>query len=133
MEKTKIKESDIEKTVVVNVKVSNIRPKYKNLKEWIEDKKNVYIGRKGVVFIDFEGKKERFPKSDSVWANPFKISEKQSRRDVIELYEKYIRTKIENEKLKEELILLQGKNLGCWCYPEECHGDVLIKLIKEYF
>ena len=55
MEKTKIKESDIEKTVVVNVKVSNIRPKYKHLKEWIQDSNNVYIGRKGIVFIDFEG------------------------------------------------------------------------------
>lgn len=30
---------------VVNVKVGNIRPKYSNLREWMEDPTNVYIGR----------------------------------------------------------------------------------------
>lgn len=42
---------------VVNVKVAFIRPEYQNLKEWMQDNKNVYIGRKGIVFVD--GK--RFP------------------------------------------------------------------------
>lgn len=42
---------------VVNVKVAFIRPEYQNLKEWMQDDKNVYIGRKGIVFVD--GK--RFP------------------------------------------------------------------------
>jgi len=37
---------------VVNVRVKSIRPKYNNLKEWIADGSNVYIGRGGVVFID---------------------------------------------------------------------------------
>ena len=23
---------------------------------------------------------------------------------------------------------LEGKTLGCWCKPEKCHGDILIKL-----
>jgi hypothetical protein len=27
---------------------------------------------------------------------------------------------------------LVDKVLGCWCYPEPCHGDVLLKLVKEY-
>ena len=26
---------------------------------------------------------------------------------------------------------LKDKNLGCWCAPSPCHGDVLIKLFKE--
>ena len=39
-------------TTCVNVKVKYIRPFYNNLKEWMEDENNVYIGRKGVVFID---------------------------------------------------------------------------------
>ena len=37
----------------VNCKVKFIRPQYKNLKEWVENENNVYIGRAGVVFIDF--------------------------------------------------------------------------------
>ena len=26
---------------------------------------------------------------------------------------------------------LEGKELGCWCKPYLCHGDILIKLFKE--
>ena len=26
---------------------------------------------------------------------------------------------------------LEGKELGCWCKPSPCHGDILIKLFKE--
>ena len=52
---------------VVNCKVKYIRPEYTNLKIWMEDGNNIYIGRAGVVFID----KQRFPKSASKFANPF--------------------------------------------------------------
>jgi hypothetical protein len=116
------------KTKVVNVKVKYLRPKYQNLKEWMKDKNNVYIGRKKVVFIN--GK--RFPPKNSIWANPYKIDEEHSRDDVIKLYKKYIKRKIKKENLFDELMKLKGKNLGCWCQPEKCHGDVLIYLIKKY-
>ena len=26
---------------------------------------------------------------------------------------------------------LEGKEIGCWCKPGPCHGDILIKLFKE--
>lgn len=114
---------------VVNVKVSHIRPKYKNLEEWVKDKTNVYIGRSGVVFIN--GKK--FPEEPSIFANPFKISNKDSRDDVIRKYKKYILDKINIlVEYREEFNKLKGKNLGCWCAPEKCHGDVLLFLLKNY-
>jgi hypothetical protein len=121
--------------VVVNCKVKFIRPKYNDLKLWMEDKNNIYIGRSGIVFIlnDKTGIKERFPKKQSLFANPFKINKNKTREQVIELYENYIRNEInKNDELKDELLKLKGKNLGCWCHPEPCHGDVLIKLIDEY-
>ncbi|KAG0042963.1 hypothetical protein BGZ83_011989, partial [Gryganskiella cystojenkinii] len=68
---------------VVNVKVAFIRPKYKNLKEWMDDPNNIYIGRRGVVFVDGE----RYPKQDSPWANPFKINAKTTRAQVLSQYE----------------------------------------------
>lgn len=34
--------------------------------------------------------------------------------------------------MTEQLLELEGKNLGCWCKPEACHGDILVKLIDEY-
>lgn len=117
-------------THVCNVKVKNIRPEYNNLEEWMADSENVYIGRKGIVFIDGE----RFPKKDSVWANPYKITDADTRKSVIKKYRKYIVEKLENdEKLMKKLGSLKGKNLGCWCSPEQCHADVLVELIDKYF
>lgn len=128
---------EFSETKVVNVKVEYIRPKgNKNytLKDWMSEKNNIYIARRGIVFIkDEKGDKKRFPEKDSIWANPFKITKEDNRNTVILKYEEYIRKKLkENPKLVDELLLLKGKNLGCWCHPEPCHGDILVKLIEEY-
>ena len=120
---------------VVNCKVKYIRPEYKNLKEWIEDDNNVYIGRSGIVFILNEetNKKERFPKKSSKFANPYKVGKDGTREEVIQKYEFYIKKKLNVDLvLRQELIEMKGKNLGCWCHPEPCHGDVLLELIKLY-
>ena len=66
-------------TTICNCKVQYIRPKYKNLKHWMEDDNNIYIGRRGIVFIDGE----RFPKQNSIFANPFKINKNNSRKSVL--------------------------------------------------
>jgi len=120
---------------VVNCKVKYIRPKYNNLQEWMNDPDNVYIGRAGVVFIQNTDTniKERFPKLQSPFANIFKIGKDSSREDVIKNYKNYIIKKLNKDpELKKLLLNLEGKNLGCWCYPEPCHGDILIELINEY-
>lgn len=117
---------------VVCVKVKDIRPKYKNLKEWIDDENNVYIGRRGIVFImNEDGDKERYPKKDSIWANPFKVSKDLSRDECIDKYKEYIMYKIKNDPIKYDLKKLIGKTLGCWCKPEACHGDVLKELCEK--
>lgn len=114
-------------TTVTNVCVKNIRPEYNDLAEWMNDTNNVYVGRRGVVFIN----KERFPKHDSKWSNPYKISKTDSRESVIAKYKVYIIKKIKDENLENELLKLEGKKLGCWCYPSACHADVLVELINE--
>lgn len=136
---------------VVNVKVKFIRPEgYDNLREWCDDPRNVYIGRRGVVFIKgSRGKKYRYPPRDSKWSNPFKMKkmprgeaeaagreakrryERKERARVIREYEGYIREKILEDPDTYRLRELKGKNLGCWCAPEPCHGDVLMKLMEE--
>lgn len=120
---------------VINVKVANLRksePRRENLREWMKDEENVYIGRAGIVFID----NVRFPKESSIWANPYKVGDKKGqyeREESLKLYESYIREKIKgSESMKEELLKLKGKNLGCWCKPEGCHGDILMKILEEY-
>jgi len=129
-------------TKIVNCKVAYIRPEYSDLKEWSEDPSNIYIARGGIVFVkNEEGKKERYPKRDSIFANPFKVKKKNNgggdnRIEVLDLYEKYIIKKIEDEELYNDLIFLKGKSLGCWCKERDkevkCHGDILIKLLERY-
>lgn len=129
-------------TTVVNVKVVYIRDnkqkdpvhiRYENLKEWIKQPDHVYIGRAGIVFIKDEktGKKERFPKKASIFANPFKVRKnKYTNETVCDLYESYMTKKLHSDPhLKEQLMQLKGKKLGCWCKPKQCHGDILVKLI----
>jgi hypothetical protein len=129
-DKLNIDNGEKNETQVVNVKISNIKPQYKNLSEWMKKKdENVYIGRKQIIFIDGI----RFPLYDSIWANPYKITENQSREQVLKLYLEYIEKKLESDNnLVEELLKLKGKKLGCWCKPECCHGDILVKLIEKY-
>lgn len=115
---------------VENVKVKFIRPKgYNNLKEWCDNENNAYIGRSGIVFVN----KERFPKKNSEFANPFKLGKDGTREEIINKYEIYIKNKLNNDpELIEKLLELKGKNLGCWCHPEPCHGDILLQLIETY-
>jgi len=76
---------------------------------------DVYIGRK-VRRVDWT--------YDSKWANHFYNDFKG--------YEQHIRF-----YLWDELDELKGKKLGCWCIttkeltPVKCHGQILMKLLRE--
>ena len=81
---------------------------------------DVYIGRE---MSEFQA---------SLFANPFKIGIDGTRTEVIAKYEIWLREQLRNSPfLTDELLKLDGKVLGCWCYPKPCHGEVIIKLIKE--
>lgn len=131
---------------VINVKVEHIRPKYQNLKEWIEadPSKHIYIGRPGVVFVDGV----RYPPvthaTCKLFQNPFKIDKekKSSRTHVLAQFRKYALGRLEtDESFKDAVKALtaaaakEGASadllLGCWCKPEGCHGDILLELSRE--
>lgn len=121
---------------VVSVRVCDIRPQYSDLRIWISDPNNVYIGRKGIVFVTNEkGEKYRYPTSDSIWANPYKITDLCNREQSIALYKNYIIEKIRTGEINiDQLRNLKNKTLGCWCKTKQhpttpCHGDVLIELL----
>jgi hypothetical protein len=65
---------------------------------------------------------------ESIWANPFKVSDNESNESACKKYEEYIRKRPD---LLEKLESLVGKKLACWCFPKPCHTQVLIKLMKE--
>ena len=114
-------------TKCVNVRVKYIRPEYNNLKEWMEDPNNVYIGRKEVVFID----KERYPKEDSIWHNPFRVTKLNDRKFINNEYKKYIMKFIKDNNSEGELLKLKNKNLGCCCHQDESHGNIIVELINN--
>ena len=67
----------------------------------------------------------------SKWGNPFKINKnanKNSRNKCLKRYEDHVRR---SPDLFNAVMELGGKELGCWCKPSPCHGDILIKLFKE--
>ena len=116
-------------TTVVNVKKAELQPEYDNLIEWLQDDSHVYIGRNMSFYVDgaFASK----------WANPFKVRKPgktykkgnyYSLEESIALYEDRIRN---SPELWNALPELRGKTLGCWCKPNDCHGDVLVKLLDE--
>ncbi len=71
----------------------------------------------------------------SKWGNPFSHKagtlarfRVATRDEAIRQYEEWIR---QQPLLMAALPELSGKVLGCWCRPEACHGDVLLKLLEE--
>jgi len=108
------------KTCVVNVKKNILIKKgYKDFQDWNSKLNHVYIGRDTSFYVP--GAKA------SKWANPFPVK-KYGRDKCLELYRDYIAT---NKKLMTDLDELDGKELGCWCDPEPCHGHILVELIEE--
>ena len=54
------------------------------------------------------------------WGNPFKIPLHGDRATVIERYRLEVLP-----GLLPHVAQLQGKALGCWCWPLDCHADLL--------
>lgn len=64
----------------------------------------------------------------SKWGNPYQIGRDGDRSEVIAKFTDYI---LRSPHLLDALPEIRGKDLVCWCYPEACHGDVLLKLANN--
>ena len=62
---------------------------------------------------------------NSAWGNPYELGKDGDRDTVCESYMYYFKKKL---SLHQQLMDIKGKVLGCWCYPERCHGNYLKKL-----
>jgi hypothetical protein len=74
----------------------------------------VYIGRA----TPFGWKKSK-------WHNPFRVGPDGPLNQVLAMHRAYL---CDNPALMAALPELRGKDLLCWCAPEACHGDLLLKL-----
>jgi len=67
----------------------------------------------------------------SKWMNPFTVKKCGSNAKAVHQYEEYL---LNRPELLKDIEELRGKILGCWCKVSPsvpCHGDVLIKLLKN--
>lgn len=64
----------------------------------------------------------------SKWGNPFVIGRDGTRKEVIAKYRAWL---LNQPALLTSIHELEGKTLGCFCAPKECHGDILIELANK--
>lgn len=64
----------------------------------------------------------------SKWGNPFEIGKDGTREEVVAKYEAWI---VKQPHLMGCLHELKGKRVACWCAPEKCHGEILVRLANE--
>ena len=74
---------------------------YISLEDWINDDMNLYVGRRGRIWIYEEGTKRIFHYTQSKWHNPYKDG------NVLPLFLKHIL----NSNLVDQLWELKGLNL----------------------
>lgn len=65
----------------------------------------------------------------SKWGNPFKIGRDGNRDEVIRKYiDWFLEDPTKIEAAKNELA---DRNLVCYCAPDRCHGDFLLKIANS--
>jgi hypothetical protein len=60
------------------------------------------------------------------WGNPFVIGLDGTRAEVIAKYRDWLLG--QPELVSAAKVELRGKDLVCWCAPQACHADVLVKI-----
>ena len=96
------------------VNLNNIQ----DIDAWLADPNNKYVGRETDKFV-----------ADFKWGNPHTLKQYKSREKVVQLFEEYI---LGNNELREALGELSGKVLGCWCYPQKCHAEILCRMEMNF-
>lgn len=61
----------------------------------------------------------------SKWGNPFPITRDHTRADVLAMHEAWLKTQ---HDLLRAIHELRGKYLVCFCAPQPCHADLLLRL-----
>jgi hypothetical protein len=86
---------------------------------WLQ---SVYIGRR------YRAPITRRWQQASPWHDPFKIGRDGDRATVLARYPAYLDTRPD---LLARLPELSGKLLVCWCAPDGCHGEELLRRLGD--
>ena len=108
-------------TSIVCVKKAALNERgIENFAAWNALTNTLYIGRNMSFYPALRGA------TGSKWKNPFSVK-KYGLDKCLKLYREHV----ESSDLINDLEELRGKELGCWCAPNKCHGDILIQLLEE--
>jgi len=110
---------------------ADISERDKMLIELLKNGQTIVVNQKtDLATIRFAEQNNLYVRADrfSDWGNPFEMGKDGSRDEVCDNYENFY---LPNKpSLLNKLSNLKGKALGCWCAPERCHCDSLIKEMK---
>jgi hypothetical protein len=124
---------------IVTRAVEEVKPEYEWSQSELQRKAAVEAG--GTVVANMHQNSDRallhwakttgrFARIDrnSDWGNPFEMPADGDRDTVCDSYEIFFPRKFSLHNRIEEL---RGKVLGCWCYPQRCHGDFLASKVQS--
>lgn len=123
---------------IVTRAVEEVKPEYEWSKSELERKAIAEAGGTVVAnmhqdsdraLLHWAKSTNRFTRIDrsSDWGNPFEMPADGDRDIVCDSYEIFFPRKF---GLHNRLDELRGKVLGCWCYPQRCHGDYLVNKVQ---
>lgn len=95
--------------------------------DWRNSRYDIYIGR------HVPDGPPGVPSQACVYGNPFvlnNVNDAEERASVIAAYEKWLLSTDQSSLVAVAKVELQGKILGCWCKPKDCHGDVLLWIVN---
>lgn len=85
---------------------------------------DVYVGRQ-----PRPGRKGWSP----YFGNPFKVGRDGTSEEVLAKYERYFYERLATDaEFKRRVHELKGKRIGCYCYPGQCHADVIAIYLDCY-
>lgn len=88
---------------------------------------NIKTGARCDVYI---GRSKR--PSDGVFGNPFEIGKDGDRETVLKRFRHYFYERLKfDREFKKQVEALRGKILGCFCVPEQCHGEIIAEYIDN--
>ncbi len=72
----------------------------------------------------------------SIFGNPYELHDPHddgARKMVIDQYRAWFLQQVETDpEFRGEVEGLRGHDLGCWCAPRACHGDVILSWLDTH-
>jgi len=83
---------------------------------------------KGAAWVAQKPESRVYIGRPSRFGNPFVLGPEMGRPEACAKYREHV---LQSPALMAQLDALKGKELGCFCAPAQCHGDVLVELICQ--